>query len=562
MLLSLIALPLAAARPRSRIRSPKSGSTPVGQRTLSGKTFPSMEDHSPNGRLDLSAFDGCPVYRDFLTPEELSVIDFSSCAVFDFTNVKFVEHGSVNLDCLFPTVPTYKQVDQGRIGDCYLVSSIKSSLVYGWGSRFIQESMIAIEDEEAEAPKHVNCGGRDVPGTPTAVVRMFLNGVPIGIKMRKRQVKSSGFTVTGGSSGLWLGVLEQAYGYHKYLQQLVEYQQMIRPEGVIDELKALFVNLDRHGHPTARSIDHIVQKFLDFIERKLTAVDASPSRSIQPARPATHPSLSSADVTDFLGELAAYLIKMLPMDPEEAEATFQTRLQKCKLQEGFARLAGNRLVKARQQGFPKLAPLQVIISGGFQYEVANAYYGLKLLKAKVSVQLPRDGAGKWAPFIPKGYAPPTIGEYTEEENRIFGVINQGLKGQNPMTASADFVGENHAFSVLGVSESDDRRWILLSNPWRKSVLITVANILTKDTNGIHTCVTHKDGQMILKTSRLNHNMVFWMEFRHFTRLFSEVEIMSVDDIPVQFRCSRCIEEDPFVHDIRLKLRNGPMLTAC
>ena len=130
VLLSLIALPLAAARPRSRIRSPKSGSTPVGQRTLSGKTFPSMEDHSPNGRLDLSAFDGCPVYRDFLTPEELSVIDFSSCAVFDFTNVKFVEHGSVNLDCLFPTVPTYKQVDQGRIGDCYLVSSIKSSLVY------------------------------------------------------------------------------------------------------------------------------------------------------------------------------------------------------------------------------------------------------------------------------------------------------------------------------------------------------------------------------------------------------------------------------------------------
>jgi len=532
------------------------------------KVFPSLDESAPNGNLDLAQFADCPTYQHFLNPKVSDGIDFTRCAVYDFSDLRFPEHGkgaSVNPNCLFPNLPTYADVGQGMIGDCYLVSTIKSSLIYGWGAKFLQQSMIALQDEEfSRRHARVDCGGRDSPATETVIVRMFLpGGVPIGIKFKKRDARKHMIKVTSNrdrAHGLWMATLEQAFGYWQYLvQDIIPYYRDVYPSAIVEEFQELITDLDGHGSPPKYFIHKLTTSLL-------VAAETSHQRT-------------TADASRLLTELGLRAIEsIIPAYAESARQVLNNRLTRSHLAP-YVFSIGDKIRSRSEAGFPQLRPLGDIIDGGFLRDVANAFYGAvvgSLIRNIVkntnhlTEVTSRDHNGNvWNAILADGYFPPRVDivdnnrhGYDNEERDLYSYILQSYQSQALMTAAADFVGELHAFSILGAGHFGSQYWILVSNPWTKNALVTISNVLSSDANGILTCEVREGSDTgKYRTLKKMHGMTFWIELRHFTQVFQFLEVMPLSAMPAAYRCETC-DHDPLASAIQTKLQEGPKLQSC
>jgi hypothetical protein len=98
-----------------------------------------------------------------------------------------------------------------------------------------------------------------------------------------------------------------------------------------------------------------------------------------------------------------------------------------------------------------------------------------------------------------------------------------MKETNLVQVSSDIVGGNHAFALLAVEQRDGHYWLLISNPWMKSALVSMSTIvphMNKDkarwqdiATGFEYCKLETDNRY--KVSKKRYGVTFWIELHKF-----------------------------------------------
>lgn len=368
-------------------------------------------------------------------------------------------------DPLFPHEPSINDIVQGGLGDCYLLAAL--SAVVSRNPQWIKDCM------------------KDL-GNGEVVVRLYDKGkdtkqfVPKYIKIRKQTPKGEPFA----AGSLWVQLIEQAYTASEMHKpdspKEGGYEDIVggKPEEFMERIMGRPVEshtMENYTRRLGRMVDDIITKPCNEVLKAVGNVSTL-IFGVSSAGFGLNETDVILNVSKVMREYQDYIYSKKFSTMEEA-ARFFIKTSYDELPD----FDGMGFTEVEQQQMKKNIMNQLIL-----------YFGNNMMGLHY-----------------KAFS----GYYTEEAINMYDMIQRGQEEGKMMTANSqvEFIGKNsgtglneekmedalaanHAYTLLGVRQLGEHRFIMIRNPWDKSAREYTEDVITHeisrhridaDTHGIY-----------------------------------------------------------------------------